>query len=60
MHTTVLQSFLSLHIYSGVHKRINYVIKSLNLASLLENKNAMTLKLLRLHFGIDCSFKIRY
>ena len=37
-----------------------YVIKSLTLASILEEKYTMTLYSLEFHFAIDGSFKMRY
>lgn len=49
--------------YSNVHKRITILVliaKYLTLASLIEDKNAMTFLLSGLHFGIDFSFKMRY
>ena len=55
---------LKYHMYSGVHIRIDKprVMKQMAyfLPSLVGNKNAITPQLFRLHFSIDCSFKMRY
>ena len=54
----------ALALYSGVHIRMDKPRFMKQMAyfwpSLVGNKNAIRLQPFRLHFSIDCSFKMRY
>ena len=64
LHYCTVSSTIVFEVYSGVHIKMDKPCFMKQMAyfwpSLVGNKNAIRLQPFRLHFSIDCSFKMRY